>query len=236
MTIMNVGLHPNGGVMVSDTIGTSYDESNSPVAFMQKVWTVVHLGMMMSARNWVLPVQTFNNLLVNGTLVPPTVEDAAVEAEAVFRRVAQEWSDFNGKEAPEAVCYILAWSPEQDRIVGYEFSSLSDYAAQPLADGLRLNPPLQPGTELPVGWQAIALEQQRQDFLLEASERDNIGGWVTVHELMRPRDGEGPSVLSRQLMVLPKFEEFAAQCRAEEDLRRRSLGLAPRLRVVAAGS
>jgi hypothetical protein len=204
---MNWALSPSGGVLICDSIGSSID--NVPEGVMQKVWTVPQYGVMMGARNWAAPAQGIIAMLQRGVLIPASIEALAEICETVLEdEVERAPILINETEPCGFVIYLLGWSFVQDRAVGYQFSSEDRCKAHPLPDGLCLSPPLPEGEKPNGTWLEIAARQQELDDLIEPTERGNLGGFLTVTEVCRPRPGEGPPITARMVGTLGRQDEL----------------------------
>jgi hypothetical protein len=192
---------------VTDAVATGV--VSGQLSLVQKAYPLPHLGLLIGARGDTLPVESVVQLIQSGTVVPASVEEAAQMLTALLPEIA----DTQRRQAGEAevirfVAFLFGWSFEKDRMIGYAFRSPDGCKALPLPDTVQICPPLPSGTDLPASWLGIAEQQREADEKLQADARANLGGWITVYEMMRPEAGFGPAIRARNVGMLSGTTEL----------------------------
>lgn len=215
MTLMNWSLCPRGAMLVSDEIGSlpeiegDWDQSEGklwrPCGLRQKAWAYPALGVMWGALNWPEPAEALLTMLQRGGIVPQSVEELAALCTPILA---------DGAQSAPLPFYVLlfGWSFDRDRAVGYRFDSAEGCHAEPLPDGYQILPEHPEGDLSDLkGWIDVTRRQQELDHALPFGERGHLGGRIICHELVAPKPGEGPAVISRRLGTLSGAEPLIEQ-------------------------
>lgn len=203
MTIVNIEIRPSRAIIVCDT---QYSDATTwlPTTHGQKVFTVPHLGVMLSCVGLPAGVLSVWSRLIQGAH-PADMHELAAWAGDVIRDAPTA-----GRPHPDGtVSSLVAYCPRRNRMIGYRYSSNDGCEPVPIPDGLHIAPPV-PGLELDgMSWPQIALAQRDLDIGIAPGENDshNIGGVLMLYELTAPSGS--PVIVSRALGFIAPLDRLA---------------------------
>lgn len=213
MTVVNWWLQPTAVVIVTDSL--MVDEHGTPAAFVQKAHPVPHLDAVISGRG-------------DASLIAAWAAEAATRviardfdvlselAPMMIRRLRNDQRSAGPVASGTTSVFMWGWSPKADRFVGYAYRSGSDFAPEPVEDGVVCAPGFEdPCEELRAALMGDnvpralfdALLQQHREFRRDPDKagRNNCGGDAMVTSLLRSDDGVVQTLASR-VMRFPDYD------------------------------
>ncbi len=210
MTIQNWALSDTYAGIFCDTIATGGSE-NSPSAFMSKAWVIPHLSIMIAATDWAYPAQTLYSHLAMG-YGPSDLDELPSFATAMLSSAADALPD-NHVNYPGSATGVFAWDATVNRLKGWIFPRICDFAAVAMSDNFRMVAP-KVNERIEADWLKIALEQQEQDRRKPARHRDNIGGSFIGYEMTTNPEGLPPQITITNFGQFPHYDDHAAEIAA----------------------
>ncbi|HEX4197577.1 MAG TPA: hypothetical protein VHZ26_09045 [Caulobacteraceae bacterium] len=229
VTAINVSLSPYWAGVASDTLVTGCgDREFAPVAFSSKVLYLPHLKMMLASTGAItIPCHL---LAAAQMCCGRDVTEILSMASELCRREFANSRDFLFGLHPEddrawiddATAYLIGWSNKAGRFVGYRLQARSDFAPQPMTDGLYLHPQV-PKVPPDFAVDAAALvaltrHQWTAELRKLRDDRNAIGGDLCVQSL-RWDSQAGVVFESRIAERFSTYEADLTEMRAREPVR-----------------
>jgi hypothetical protein len=161
MTIQNWRLTADQATVVCDSLGSSVDDW-SAIGMVSKCWVVPHLGIVLAAKNWMLPGLNLYLHLAHGLAIQRW-SDLVARAPTILRETAANHSRHYLEHAGDCRVAAFGYDDRAGIIAGCLFEGDSNFEPQPVT-ALDVRMPDPPG--LPADDWNRALAQQAYDLAL----------------------------------------------------------------------